>query len=331
VNAIVWSRYGPPEGLELRQVPKPTPRDNEVLIRIHATTVCAGDCELRGLRFGLGLRVLVRLLMGFTQPRSKILGQELAGEVESVGRNVRRFRKGDQVFATTGFGFGAYAEYVCLPEAARGRALATKPANMTYEESASVPTGALEALHFLRRAGDLTGRKVLINGAGGGIGTYAVQLAKFYGAEVTAVDSPGKLDMLRSIGADSVIDYTRQDFARVGLTFDVIFDIVGNSSLSDCLAALSEEGRYLLGNPRWTARFRGWWSSRRGGKQVIVGTSRQSSEDLVCLRQLIEAGTLKAVIDKTFPLAQIPEAHRYVDLGLVRGKVVVEVYRGSAS
>lgn len=330
MRAIVWTRYGPPEGLHLEEVAKPVPRADELLIKIHATTVAAGDCELRALRFSLGLRLLVRILFGLARPRAKILGQEFAGEVESVGPSVHMFRVGERVFGTTGFGFGSYAEYICLPESSRGRALTTLPVNMTYEEAATVPTGGLEALHFLRRAGELRGRKVLINGAGGGIGTFAVQLAVYYGAEVTGVDSAGKLDLLRSIGADRVLDYAREDFTRLGEHYDVIFDIVGTSSFSGGMAALTDHGCYLLGNPGVWARLRGAWSSRRRGRRVIAGTSRQPTEDLVFLRRLIEDGRLRATIDRRFPLAQVPEAHRYFDTGAVGGKVVVTVVGDTA-
>ncbi|MFI5415556.1 MAG: NAD(P)-dependent alcohol dehydrogenase, partial [Candidatus Lutacidiplasmatales archaeon] len=325
MKAIVWTEYGPPEGLHLEEVPTPSPREDEVRIRIHATTVAAGDCELRALRFSLGLRILVRLLMGITKPRPKILGQEFAGTVESVGSRARRFRVGDAVFGTTGFAFGAYAEYLCLPEDSRGRALALMPSNMTYEEAAAVPTGGLEAWHFLRRAGPLRGRRVLINGAGGGIGMFAVQLAKEFGAEVTAVDGAGKLEALRANGADHVIDYAREDFTQRGQTYDVIFDIAGSSSISGSMGALTDHGCYLLGNPGVGARLRGVWSSRKRGRRVIAGASRQPTEDLVFLRQLIETGRLRATIDRRFPLAQVPEAHRYVDTGAVGGKVVVTV------
>ena len=323
MRAIVWTRYGPPEGLQLQEVAKPTPKNGELLIKIHATTVAAGDCELRSLKFSIGFRLLVRILMGLTKPRRKVLGQELAGEVEAVGEDVTLFEKGDQVFGTTGFGFGAYAEYICLPEKSSGAAVAIKPANMTYEEAAAVPTGGLEALHFLRKAGSLNGRRVLINGAGGGIGTFAVQLAKYFGAEVTGVDSTGKLDMLRSIGADRAIDYTQEDVIKKGETYDVIFDVVGKSPFADCVAALSEDGRYLLANPRLSTMVRGLWTSARGGKKVIFRAASQKTEDLVFLRQLIEAGRVRSVIDRRFPLERIPEAHRFVETGLARGKVVI--------
>ncbi|MCI4334354.1 MAG: NAD(P)-dependent alcohol dehydrogenase [Thermoplasmata archaeon] len=323
MRAVVWTRYGPPEGLEIQEVPTPSPRDNEVLIKIRATTAAAGDCELRSLNFSFGLRVLVRLLMGLSRPRRKILGQELAGEVEAVGRAVTLFGKGDRVFGTTGIGFGAYAEYICLPERSRGRALARMADDMTFVEAATVPTGGLEALHFLSRAGNLAGTKVLIIGAGGGIGTFAVQIAKHFGAEVTGVDTPAKLNPLLSIGADHVIDCTREDRTGSEERYDVIFDVVGQSPFSASLATLSREGRYLLGNPRLSARLRGTLTSPTSRKKVIAGASTQRTEDLVILRGLIESGKIRAVVDSQFPLERIREAHRRVEAGLAFGKVAI--------
>ena len=246
MKAVVCERYGPPEVLQLREVEKPAPKGDEVRVRVHAATVTAGDCEIRRFKMPALLWLPARIGFGFRGPRKKILGQELAGEIESVGEDVTLFKKGDQVFALTGFRLGAYAEYDCLPE--KGL-MATKPANMTYEEAAAVPLGGLHASHFLRRADIQKGQKVLINGAGGSIGTLAVQLAKSFGAEVTAVDSAGKLDMLRSIGADHVVDYSSEDFTKGGKIYDVIFDIVGKSSFSGCLRSLRKGGFYLLGNP----------------------------------------------------------------------------------
>src|SRR2546421_9405397 len=290
MKAIVYTKYGPPDVLQLKEVAKPTPKDHEVLIRIDATTVTAADCELRSLKLPIWLRLPIRIYMGLIRPRNMILGQELAGEIEAVGKDVKRFRKGDQVFAWTGLGLGAYAEYTCLPE--KGM-LAIKPANMTYEEAAAVPIGGLNALHFLRKGNIQSGQKVLIQGAGGSIGTFAVQLAKSFGAEVTGVDSTGKLDMLRSIGADHVIDYTQEDFTKSGETYDVIFDVVGKSSFSRSVRSLKQNGRYLLANPKLSQMVRGRRILRRSSKTVIPYAARAASEtteDFNFLKELIEAG-----------------------------------------
>ena len=253
MKAILWTKYGSPDGLQLGEAAKPIPKDNEVLIKIAATTVTAGDCEVRSLKFPLHLAIPLRLYIGLISPkRMRILGQELAGEVATVGKDVTKFKAGDQAFAQTGFGMGAYAEYICIPaeQAGMGGPLALKPRNMTFEEAAAVPTGGLESLHFLRKANLQKGQKILINGAGGSIGTIAIQLAKHYGAEVTGVDSTHKLEMLSEIGADHVIDYTEEDFTKSGKTYDVIFDVVGKSSFSRCIRSLNENGRLLIGNPR---------------------------------------------------------------------------------
>ena len=327
MKAIVCTRWGSPDVLELREVEKPIPKDNEVLIRIYATTVTAGDCELRGLKHPLMFQLLVRIGFGFRGPRRKILGQELAGEIESVGKDVRSLKAGDQVFAQTGFGMGAYAEYVCLPEEPEGMegVLAIKPANMTYEEAAAVPLGGLEALHYLRKGNIQRGQKVLINGAGGSIGTIGIQLAKYFGAEVTGVDSTAKLDMLRSIGADQVIDYTQEDFTKSGQTYDVIFDVVGKSSFSRSIGSLKQDGRYLSANPGLSQMFRGRRTSRRGSKEQIGGDVSYRPEDLIFLKELIEAGKIKSLIDRRYPLERIVEAHRYVEKGHKKGNVVITV------
>jgi NADPH:quinone reductase-like Zn-dependent oxidoreductase len=330
MRAIVWTKYGPPEGLQLREVDKPTPKDNEVLVRIHATTVTAGDCEARRLQFPLGLGLGVRLYVGLRKPVGvTILGQELAGEIEAIGKGVKLFKEGDQVFAATGFGFGGYAQYTCLPEEPEMGVLATKPANMTYEEAAAVPVGGLEALHFLRKGNVQSGTKLLINGAGGSIGTIGIQLAKYYGAEVTAVDSAGKLDMLRSIGADHVIDYTQEDFTTSGETYDAIFDVVGKSPFSASIRSLSENGCYLLANPGLSHMVRGRWTSMTSSKTVIMGAASHKKADLLFLKELIEAGKLKTIIDRTFPLEQMAEAHRYVEKGGKKGNVVITVEHNS--
>lgn len=323
MKAIVWTKYGPPDGLQLREVEEPTPGDNEVLIRVHATTVTAGDCEMRGLRLPISLRLLMRMYNGLRRPqRITVLGQELAGEIEAVGRETKLFKKGDQVFAAAGFRFGAYAEYICLPEEG---VMAMKPTNMTFEEAATVPVGGLNALHFLRKGNIQSGQRVLINGAGGSIGTNAVQLAKSFGAEVTGVDSAMKLDMLRSIGADQVIDYTQEDFTKRGETYDVIFDVVGKGSFSGCMKSLKAGGTYLLGNPTLSRSVRGQWTSMTGSKKVIGGTASYKTEDLVFLKELIEAGKIRSVIDRRYPLEQVAEAHRYVETGHKKGNVVITI------
>ncbi|MFX1369931.1 MAG: NAD(P)-dependent alcohol dehydrogenase [Promethearchaeota archaeon] len=331
MKAIVWTKYGPPDVLQVQEVAKPQAKDNEVLIRIHATTVTIGDCEMRRLEYPMFMRLVVRLMVGFRRPtRIAILGMELAGEVEATGKDVTRFKVGDQVFAATGFiGMGTCAEYICLPEKPEDGAIALKPANMSFEEAAVVPVGGLEALSLLRKGNIQPGQEVLINGAGGTVGPYAIQLAKFLGAEVTAVDSRKKLDTLRSIGADYTIDYTKEDFTKTGKTYDVIFDVVGKSSYSGCIRSLKEDGVYLLTYPKLGRSIRGRWTSWRSNKKVIGGTATDSTEDLIFLRELIEAGKIKPVIDRTYPLEQAAEAHRYVETGQKIGNVVITVVQNS--
>jgi NADPH:quinone reductase-like Zn-dependent oxidoreductase len=325
MKAIIWTEYGPPEVLQLREVDKPIPKDNEVLVRIVATTVTAGDCEQRSLKLRIWHALLMRAYVGLKRPkRITILGMDLAGEIESVGKNVKRFRKGDQIFASTGFvRMGTYAEYICLPEEPKDGALAMKPANMTYEEAAAVPNGGLEALCFLRQGNVQSGQKVLINGAGGTVGTFAVQIAKSFGAEVTGVDNTGKLDMLRSIGADHVIDYTQEDFTKKGETYDFILDVVGKSSFSGSISSLEQNGRYLIAIPGPSQMVRGRWTSLISNKKVIFGAAHLRTEDLILLKELVEAGKLIAVIDRCYPLEQIAEAHRYVEKGHKKGNVVI--------
>jgi NADPH:quinone reductase-like Zn-dependent oxidoreductase len=330
MKAIVWTKYGGPDALALREVEKPAPKDNEVLIRVHATTVTAGDCEMRSLKFAPWLSVPLRLYNGLSKPgRITILGQELAGKVEAVGKRVKQFMEGDPVFGATGFSLGAYAEYICLPEESEDSVLVTKPANMGFEEAAAVPTGGLEALHFLRKANLQQGEKVLINGAGGSIGTFGIQLAKHWGAEVTAVDSTGKLEMMRSIGADEVIDYTREDFTKRGARYDVIFDVIGKAPYSGSIRSLKENGRYLIANPRMSLMVRGRLTSMRSSKKVIFELAKRKREDLITLSQLIEAGKIKVVIDRRYPLEETAEAHRYVEEGRKRGNVVISVVRSA--
>ncbi|MGB2964510.1 MAG: NAD(P)-dependent alcohol dehydrogenase [Anaerolineales bacterium] len=326
MKAIIWTAYGGPEVLQLQEVDKPQPLDNEVLIKIHATSVTAGDCETRTLKLPMGIGLLMRLFVGIGKPKNiLILGQEFSGEIETVGKDVSLYKPGDQVFGGTGLTKGTYAEYVCLPENPDEGVLASKPSNMTYQEAAAVTTGGLEALHFLRLANLQPGQQLLIIGAGGSIGTFGVQLAKMYGAEVTTVDSGDKLDMLLSIGADKVIDYTKEDFTSSGQIYDVIFDVVGKSPLSRSLKSLKEEGIYLMANPRVGNMIWGNLVSRLSKKQVIHEMNQQKTADLIHLKELIEAGKIKTVIDRTFSLEQIAEAHRSVESGAKKGNLTITV------
>lgn len=324
MRAVVLTRFGSPEVLEVREVPKPVPGDHSVLIGVHATTASTGDCELRGLRIPIAYRIPIRMYVGLRRG-PVILGQELAGEVEAVGRDVTRFREGDQVFGWSGFGLGGYAEYAGLPETA---VLAQKPPNISFEEAAPLAVGGLEAVRFLREGKVKRGEKVLIIGAGGSIGTFAVQLAKHLGAHVTGVDRTGKLDMLRSIGADRVMDFTREDYTRSGETYDLVFDVVGKNPFSRSMRLLAANGRFLMGNPRLTHRIRGLWVTWRGRKRVIPWTqrtAREYAEDLDALKALVGTGAVRTVIDRTYPLDQAAEAHRYADTGQKRGNVVITV------
>jgi NADPH:quinone reductase-like Zn-dependent oxidoreductase len=326
LKAVVWTEYGPPDVLQLQDVARPVPKENEVLIKIHAATVTAGDCEARSLSFPGWIRLPMRLYIGLRKPtRVRILGMELAGEIEAVGRAVERFQVGDEVFAISDLSFGAYAQYKCMSTESGQAALARKPTNLSYAEAAAVPLGGLEALHFLRLGKIQPGEAVLINGAGGSIGTFGVQLAKHFGAQVTAVDSTGKLEMLRAIGADHVIDYTQEDFAARGKLYDVIFDVVGKQSFSRSLRSLKPDGRYLLANPTPSTMLRGRWASWTGSKRVSFQVAEHTAEDLNYLKELIEAGKIRPIIDREYALADVPEAHRYVETGQKKGCVVIAV------
>ncbi|MFX0044018.1 MAG: NAD(P)-dependent alcohol dehydrogenase [Candidatus Hodarchaeota archaeon] len=332
MKAIVYKRYGPPNVLELRDVDKPIPKDNEILVKVHAVTVTAGDVRMRSGKFpllgGIGW-LLARIMLGPKKRKNNILGMELAGEVESVGKDVKLFKKGDPVFGTTtGLSSGSYAEYICTPEVPSSTSMLgsnvvyLKPTNMTYEEAAAVPIGGLTALYFLRdKANIQRGQKILIYGASGSVGTFAVQLAKYFGAEVTGVCSTSNLEWVKSIGADKVIDYTKEDFSKKDETYDVIFDTVGKSSFSKCKRALKKKGLYLDTVPRISHLIRGLLSSIK----IITGGGIETKEDLNFLKELIESGKLKSVIDKRYLLERIAEAHSYVDKGHKKGNVVITV------
>jgi NADPH:quinone reductase-like Zn-dependent oxidoreductase len=334
MKAPIWTAYGAPDVLQLREISKPMPKDDEVLIKIHATTVTAGDCEVRSLSFQGPLALIMRLYVGLLRPkRIRILGQELSGTIEAVGRDVTRFHIGDEVFAGTGFTMGGYAEYICLSERSKegGHILALKPSNMTHAEAAALPTGGLEALSYLRRAQIQAGETVAIIGAGGSIGTIAIQLAKDCGAVVTGIDSAEKLGMLTSIGADYVIDYLTEDFTKNGKTYDVIFDIVGKNKLSRVLPSLAENGRYLLANPSTRQLLRGSKIETKSGKKMVFRTAERTLEDLLYLKRLVEEGRLRTVIDRSFPLTEITQAHEYVESGRKAGNVIITVTEPAAT
>ena len=318
MKAIVYTKYGPPDVLELKEVEKPTPKDNEVLIEVHAASVNHSDAS-----FVTGKPYLARLWSGLLKPRNTMLGADIAGRVEAVGRNVKQFQPGDEVFGDiSGCGWGGFAEYVSVPE----NALARKPASMTFEEAAAVPQAATVALQGLRDKGQIQpGQKVLINGASGGIGTFAVQIAKSFGAEVTGVCSSRNLDLVRSIGADQVIDYTREDFTKSGQHYDLIFDIVVNCSVSDYMRALSPKGNYVACAFNPVSLFLGPLISMIGSKTVGSLIAKANVEDLVYVKELLDAGKVVPVIDRRYPLSEVAEAVRYYGEGHPQGKVVITV------
>jgi NADPH:quinone reductase-like Zn-dependent oxidoreductase len=322
MKAIVSERYGPPDVLQLKEVEKPILKDNEVLIRIYATTVTSGDVTDRSGKVSPWAWLPTRIIFGFRKPRRTIPGSDLAGEVESVGKDIKLFKKGDKVFASTGFGSGAYAEYKCLPE----KVIVTiKPTSMTYKEAATIPFGGCTALYLLRKANIRRGHKVLINGASGGVGTFAVQIAKSFGAEVTGVCSTTNLELVKSLGADKVIDYTKEYFTKTGKTYDVIFDTVGKSPFSHCKNSLKNGGVYLTTVFGLTLIFKMLWTSIIGEKKVICGIANVRAEDLTYLKDLVVEGKLKPFIDGCSPLEQIAEAHRYVERGHKKGNVVITI------
>jgi NADPH:quinone reductase-like Zn-dependent oxidoreductase len=322
MKAIVYHRYGSPDVLRLEEVRKPTPGDNEILVKIYATTVTAGDIRARSFTVPPAVWLPARISLGLRAPKKAILGLELAGEVESAGKAVRRFKKGDSVFAATLVGFGAYAEYICLPEDA---AISIKPSDLTYEEAAALPIGARTALHYLRKANVQPGQKVLVYGASGSVGSYAVQLARYFGVEVTGVCSTGNLEFVKSLGADQVIDYSAEDFSNHGETYDVIFEAVDKSSFPACMKALKKDGIYLNVTTPFPS-LQMLWTKMTGSKKLMLGENApERAEDLRFLKELVETGKLFPAIDRCYPLEQIVEAHRYVEKGHKKGNVVITV------
>lgn len=325
MKAVICTKYGTPDVLQIKEVEKPKPKDNEILIKIHATSVSSGDARLRRAD-----PFAVRLFFGFLKPKKATLGYVFAGKIETAGKDVKLFKEDDKVFGTTGMRMGAYAEYICLPE---NGVVALKSENMSYEEAAAIPFGGNAALYFLNKgnvnscsAANRSGiQKALIYGASGSIGTYAVQLAKYFGAEVTGVCSTVNLEMVKSLGADHTIDYTKTDFSKNGATYDVIFDTVGKSSFSNSIGSLKKKGILILAASGLSGMIRGLWTSIISGKKVISGVMSEKAEDLVFFNKLIDTGNIKVVIDRSYTLEQIAEAHAYVDKGHKKGNIVITV------
>ena len=330
MKAIVYNEFGPPEVLHLQEVRKPAPQDDEILVKVHTASVNYGDLIARNLKnitsgeFHMPLPFLLpaRMYFGFNQPKVNILGSEFAGQVEATGKAVTHFKKGDQVMGYLGQRMGAYAEYLCMPE---GGSVAIMPANMTYSEAAAVPYGVLTAASLLRNARLQSGHKVLVNGASGGIGSAAIQLARNFGAEVTGICATPRVEYVKSLGADKVIDYTQQDFTQNGETYDLIFDILGMSSFSRCKSSLNPGGIYLLASFKMKAVFQMLWTRLFGDQKVICAISSEKTEDLAFVKELVEAGKYKTVIDRSFPMEQAAEAHHYAESGQKKGPVVVVI------
>jgi NADPH:quinone reductase-like Zn-dependent oxidoreductase len=320
VKAIVYDKYGPPEVLRLTEIAKPSPKDNEVLIRVRATTVTAGDWRVRSLKVPQGFGLLARLALGISRPRQPILGSELAGVIESIGKDVTRFKVGDEVFAFPGLRMGSYVEYKCMRE---DGPIVLKPANLTFEEAAALSFGGTTALDFLKRGKLKAGEKVLVNGASGAVGIAAVQLARHLGADVTGVCSTANVELVRSLGASRVIDYTKEDFTRNNETYDVIVDAAGTAPFSRSRKLLNERGRLLMVLGRLSEVLRAPWVAMTGSRKIVGGTAIGRAEDLRYLADLATSGKFKVVIDRRFPFTQMVEAHRYVDTGRKRGNVVV--------
>ena len=324
MKAIVYERYGPPEVLELMEVAKPTPKHNEVLIKTHATTVTSADWRVRSLEVPLGFRLIVRLVFGISKPKQPILGSELAGVIESIGKDVAKFKVGDQVFAFSDAGMGCHAEYKCMPQEG---AVVLKPPSLSYDEAAALSFGGTTALDFLRRGKLHSGEKVLVNGASGGVGTAAVQLAKYFGADVTGVCSTANMELVRSLGARHVIDYTKEDFTQNGETYDVIMDTVGTAPFSRSKDSLKAGGRLLMVLAGLPDMLRIPWVSVTSSKKVIAGPLAVRVEDLRFLAGLAEAGEFRPVIDRRYPFEQIAQAHSYVDTGRKKGNVIITLGR----
>lgn len=323
MKAVIYKKYGSPAVLQVNEIEKPIPRDDEILIKVRAAEVTKADCEMRSFNFQVKWFWLpLRVALGLIKPKKQVLGGYFSGEVESVGKDVSKFKKGDHIFGTTKLRFGAHGEYVCLPAS---YTLVPKPSNVSFEEAAAVPLGGLNALHFLRKANIQKGEKVLVNGAGGSIGTFGVQIAKAMGAEVTAIDSTIKEEMLRRIGADHYIDYTKEEFTKSGKTYDVIFSMVAKSSYSKCIKALNSKGRYLMANSRISDMLRSVLTSNFTDKKAIFVFAGEKEEELFTLKEMIEEGKIISMVDKVYSFEQAAEAHRRVETEQRLGAVVISV------
>lgn len=330
MKAILHTKYGPPDELQIKEVKKPIPKDNEVLIKIHSTTVTTSDCNVRNFTFApKSFKFFARLALGFNKPRINILGIDFAGEIEAVGRNVKQFKVGNQIFGTPGTSMGAHAEYICMPE--KG-VMTEKPADMTYSQAATFPLAGNTALFFLRDLGKIqAGQNILIHGASGAIGTFAVQLAKYYGAEVTGVCSTANVEMVKSLGADRVIDYTIEDFTKSIERYDIVFGVVGKCKFSQCKGLLKPKGVYLENWLEIKDLLTMMWTSIIRGKRIKGGVSKESVENLAFFTELFKTGKLKPVIDRSYPLEQIVEAYKYVEQGHKKGNVVITVIQNSTT
>ena len=323
MKAITYSKYGPPDVLQIKEVEKPVPKDDEVLIRVRAVEATKSDCEMRSFKFAVKWFWLpLRVAFGVRKPRRQILGGYFSGEVEALGKDVTKFSTGDQVFGAAGLKLGAYGEYVALPAS---YTIVAKPGNMSFADAAAVPLGGLNALHFMRLARIQARDKVLINGAGGSIGAHGVQIAKSLGAEVTAVDSTIKEDLLRRLGADHFIDYTKENFAAMGRTYDVIFDMVAGSPYAASIRALNPNGRYLTANPRLSVMLRSVFTSRFSEKTAKFAFAQEAREDLLALRQMIEDGKIGSIVDRVYPMEQAADAHNRVETEQRLGAVVIAI------
>ena len=321
MKAIVYNKYGPPDVLQVDEIETPKPKDNEVLIKVHSTEVTKADCEMRSFNFAVKWFWLpLRLIVGVFKPKKNVLGGYFSGEIECVGKNVTKLVVGDKIFGSTQMRFGAYGEYLCLPDS---YTIVKKPSNMSYEQAAAVPLGGLNALHFMRKANIKEGETILINGAGGSIGTFAIQIAKYMGAEVTAVDSPIKETMLRQLGVDYFIDYTQENVTKQDKTYDIIFNMVANSRYSDFINVLNSNGRYLMGNPKLVDMLRSVVTSKLTNKKAIFSFAGEKKEELITLRTMIEAGKIRSVVDKVYSINQIVQAHQRVEAEQRIGIVVL--------